>query len=638
MGCGSRRKEEAEVKAEEKWDFINLDDFKTSSCVKPFSYGVLYILLIISISAYGIDLFTAVNLLFYRRWAGKVEPFIPIKYSRWIFSGCIILSWLILAFEWIRAVRVMKRGSVAESYLDPLAVRVQSIRMGKNGRGWRRFLVFTLLTKSKKGTEYVALFTYFSFKAWIRIILAEGPRQVINALTLYSVVKARLVPNGANAPSKGNTDVAQFFVNLRILAESSRIQAIVLGGMAWTLIVWVIRALNLLVAVILYLVFLWHHIPATDGGIKGYLTRKVDAKVRKIVAVKVQKALDKENAQRDAEEAKALKDGGKKIQPTVPTLDGFESTDELVKNSGPLGRYASESSLPSYSSRRSSQTTIDRQQPNPLGDSWGPFPVTRTNTQSSNSTNTTNTSYRSNAPLINNNNASGMPYGTNLYSPRSNTITSDRSLSPTYGGDEEAMYKPPRGAPRGLIAPMGRISPQEFSQATPAQMGYGPPIGRGAPRPGMDFDGRQSPAPIRNVGPPIDPYGYTNPSSPPSTASTDRGRGNGPTPLYNPRTRPSPAPGPTTTYAPYRTATANDPSSPPPRRNLTAPPPPQSSGMYFPPQPTIRSATAPPPPEARYEDLEMQAPARAGTAGGTRGDSGGLGRPGGQRPPFEGGF
>jgi Fungal potassium channel len=59
--------------------------------------------------------------------------------------------------------RVMKRGAVAESFLDSLAVRLQSVRLGK-ARGWRRFLVFAELTKSKKGAEYVALFTYFSFQ------------------------------------------------------------------------------------------------------------------------------------------------------------------------------------------------------------------------------------------------------------------------------------------------------------------------------------------------------------------------------------------------------------------------------------------------------------------------------------------
>ena len=58
----------------------------------------------------------------------------------------------------------MKRGAVAESYLDSLAVRLQCIRLGNVGRGWRRFLVFAELTKSKKGAEYVALFTFFSFQ------------------------------------------------------------------------------------------------------------------------------------------------------------------------------------------------------------------------------------------------------------------------------------------------------------------------------------------------------------------------------------------------------------------------------------------------------------------------------------------
>lgn len=67
-------------------------------------------------------------------------------------------------YRWMKAVRAIKSGVIAASYLDPLAVRVQSIRMGANGRGWRRFLVFAALTKGRKGNEYVALFTYFSFE------------------------------------------------------------------------------------------------------------------------------------------------------------------------------------------------------------------------------------------------------------------------------------------------------------------------------------------------------------------------------------------------------------------------------------------------------------------------------------------
>ena len=118
-----------------------------------------------SIAVYAVDTFTAYQLLAFNRWSGAIEltQAIPFEVSKWIFSVCIILSFINLAYEHIRARRIMKRGSVAESFMDSLCVRLESIRLGK-GRGWRRFLVFAELTKSKKGAEIIALFTYFSFQ------------------------------------------------------------------------------------------------------------------------------------------------------------------------------------------------------------------------------------------------------------------------------------------------------------------------------------------------------------------------------------------------------------------------------------------------------------------------------------------
>jgi hypothetical protein len=142
----------------------NLSDFKSTTCFTPLSYGILYISLVISVAVYGVDIFTAANLLFFDRWSGQVKPVIPFDISRWIFAACILLSWILLAYRWVRAVRAMRTGVVAASYLDPLAFMLQSIRTGANGRGWRRFLVFAELTKGRKGAEYVALFTYFSFE------------------------------------------------------------------------------------------------------------------------------------------------------------------------------------------------------------------------------------------------------------------------------------------------------------------------------------------------------------------------------------------------------------------------------------------------------------------------------------------
>lgn len=142
-----------------------MNDFKSSSCFTPFAYGYLWSSVILSVAVYAVDTFTAVNLLVFGRWSSTIEPtqLISFNVSRWIFSVCILLSFINLGYEHLRARRIMSRGSVAESYLDNLAVRLESMRFGK-GRGWKRFLVFAELTKSKKGAEYIALFTFFSFQ------------------------------------------------------------------------------------------------------------------------------------------------------------------------------------------------------------------------------------------------------------------------------------------------------------------------------------------------------------------------------------------------------------------------------------------------------------------------------------------
>jgi len=143
----------------------SLGDFKSTNCITPFAYGYLWFSLLLSVAVYAVDTFTAYQLLAFNSWSSQVAPtqLIPFDVSKWIFSICIILSFINLGFEHFRARKIMKRGSVAESFLDSLAARLESIRMGK-GRGWKRFLVFYDLTKSKKGSEIVALFTYFSFQ------------------------------------------------------------------------------------------------------------------------------------------------------------------------------------------------------------------------------------------------------------------------------------------------------------------------------------------------------------------------------------------------------------------------------------------------------------------------------------------
>ncbi|KAI9762434.1 MAG: hypothetical protein M4579_000410 [Chaenotheca gracillima] len=534
MGCGKRDKL-VDVTAKQKWDYINLSDFKSTSCLSPLSYGILYISLFISIAVYAVDTFTAVNLVIFDRWSGQIKPVIPFDISKWIFAACIIASFINLIFEWVRAVRVMRRGGIAESYLDPLAVRVQSVRVGKKGRGWRRFLVFAALTKGKKGVEYVALFVHFSFKAWIRIIFCEAPRQVINALTLYSLLQAQLIPKGEHAPSDGHSNFVQFWVNLGILGQENYTQVAILSGMTFTLVIWVISALNLLISCILYLIFLWHYIPSADSGLSGFCKRKIDQSLSKIVSKAVQKALDKEELRRQKDDAKAIKAGDKppefKRQPTLPLLVTEGASDAETPT---LSRSETATTLPPYSSRpptRSENRTPTVPAMTAFSpDDKRPYPPSRSGTQASYQS---NSSYRSNVPLTSAASPMGysQPGGDPSYGPpqdgqfaggprpplgRSGTAASDGSQwgppRPGTAQSQRSGYGPPRPGTAQSQRSAGYGPSRPGTAQSQRSAGYGPNAPPMPPPGSYDFQGRKTPgAPMGPVSP--DAGGRSTPGS-----------------------------------------------------------------------------------------------------------------------------
>lgn len=210
---------------------------------------------------------------------------------------------------------------------------------------------------------------------WMNTVFADGPRQVINAMTLYSVMQLDLIPGGKNAANDdGSSSIGQFFNNIKILADDSKLQAVVLFGMLFTLVIWVLSVLKLISAIILYLLFLFHHIPAEDGTLSRYCRRKVAKRLKRIVHRKNNKALAK----------------GLKLQsrpPTAPSLLSSDSTPTLPSistNKRPtlLSRTTTQTTLPPYS-RSTSFTTLDQDPTLPGLAFDAKHPLSRTRTNSS---------------------------------------------------------------------------------------------------------------------------------------------------------------------------------------------------------------------------------------------------------------
>jgi hypothetical protein len=288
------------------------------------------------------------------------------------------------------------------------------MRITKSGQGWRRFLVFAELTKSKKGANYVALFVYFQFKSALLIIVAQGPRIAINAMTLYAVMQAQLLPVGEHA-SKDRSNFEQFFVNIKFMVETGNKQeTVIYFTMLFSLVIWVIAALGLLISAILYVLFLWHYIPQADGTLTQYCRRKVETRLERIVGKKVKKAIEKADQKRREEERRAIKKGNldpSQTRPTLPKLDHDDdgSTFASLQRSDTMN---TNTTLPPYSVNAPARTNTmstnrTAMQPTlPMLDERPGLP-TRSNTQF---TNFTSSSYRSNAPLLDQ--AAGMGTGT----------------------------------------------------------------------------------------------------------------------------------------------------------------------------------------------------------------------------------
>lgn len=224
-------------------------------------------------------------------------------------------------------------------------------------------------------------------------------------------MQADLVPVGEHKVTKGHTQISQFFINIEILANHNKEQAAILFGMLFTLVIWVLYALGLLIAVLFYLLFLLNHIPSKDNGLSNYCRRKIDSRLQKIVGVKVNRALEKANTNRMLHEFNSVKRGAPgqvKRQPTLPMLD----TDSNYKahDMPPPLRRANDSRYSMFMSSNLPRTGItgNRDGESPILDIFPPRPLppSRTATQSSTFSNTT---YNSKGSLLRN--AAEIDYG-----------------------------------------------------------------------------------------------------------------------------------------------------------------------------------------------------------------------------------
>ncbi|KZT43041.1 hypothetical protein SISSUDRAFT_979067 [Sistotremastrum suecicum HHB10207 ss-3] len=315
-----------EVVPDHKFDFVDTRDFHSKSFGIRMRYLWVYILVVKSFLVYVSDIFTSVTMLTTHGWSNTIFQscpqtetngcvFIPFDVGKWLFVGCIIFSFLLLAYEARKAKKIIASRDISYAFTNVMAQSYYSLR------SYDHFCFFCHISDSTKKKDDFAFFIFFTFKGWKRLLLADGPRQSINALTLYSFYLAKKDDGSFWDFSKYSDDLITSGLIISTL---------------FTVLIFAGSLLMLIVAGICYIPLLCY----IQGNLKEYCCHKVDKRIAEIVKRKNKQrlakaaALARKEAAGDFSHLKNKK--GEFIanplpQPTLPNvfLEDIEKEDKM---------------------------------------------------------------------------------------------------------------------------------------------------------------------------------------------------------------------------------------------------------------------------------------------------------------------
>ncbi|CAG8605409.1 2200_t:CDS:2 [Acaulospora colombiana] len=129
--CFSAAKWKREEVQDHKFDFVDVADFYEDSILRKLKYSVLFMIVLKSILVYIADMWTAGILLIFDRWGSSVQPKIPFFISKWIYVGCIFMSFLLLAWDIKKARHIIATRDISYAFTSTIAYRFYTLRSYK---------------------------------------------------------------------------------------------------------------------------------------------------------------------------------------------------------------------------------------------------------------------------------------------------------------------------------------------------------------------------------------------------------------------------------------------------------------------------------------------------------------------------
>jgi hypothetical protein len=302
------------------FDFIDVAAFKNYRSATLFNYGWMIFMLLLQSALYAVDVYTCVKLLAFNEWSSMVKPYLSFRISKWLFAACIICSVVLLAFDFIRGIRIYRTRNISLIYTNGFA------KMAKSLAGYAYFCVLDVINPTS-GFDKMAFYTWFTLDSSKKLILADSPRQVINALTLYSVLN---VGNGG------------FWDTIKTISATNRAEALILYSMSISFIIWIFF-ISCLFFAICFCFPVYYRIRKDDyQGLRQYVCLKVDQTVKKLARKYAKERLRKEQRKYQQEDFSEEKRNVPDVE--LPPLTPYGETKFSLPKSYTTDSFSSEAS------------------------------------------------------------------------------------------------------------------------------------------------------------------------------------------------------------------------------------------------------------------------------------------------------
>ncbi|KAJ3031152.1 UNVERIFIED_CONTAM: hypothetical protein HDU68_006283 [Siphonaria sp. JEL0065] len=384
MPCCDAAKWQREDYPDHKFDYIDLEDHINDNWTSKLKYSFIFFLTLKSVLVYAAD----VALLTFLIIGGALDPnfkcplidvttstgfaanatesisaitgvicnpydsnsvshtIAPTVARPWIMLTSVILSFLLLLWDYRKGYTVIQSRDIARSLTNHVAYRYYSLK------SYPHYCFFGEILDARTGWDKVAFFVYFTFKSWRRLFLAEFPRVYVNALNLYDILHVKILP-----ADKWSNPIVQFynaFVALlgQRLSDPTGFATLLLT--VFSLTMWFISFVAIVIAFFMYFPLLYK----IRGNLKEYVCHKIDKRISELLKRKVRERTQeaRQAELRDLEvnrqlQARNLAQGGgegeaypivaaplgMKARPTLPNVGDIDLDSDSYSGSYPEG-------------------------------------------------------------------------------------------------------------------------------------------------------------------------------------------------------------------------------------------------------------------------------------------------------------